>query len=67
LCLGQQIHNTVTTSAIDIHSFTAFKDIHQQMSVKGKIFVFLGDGIHKIKKKAEQTACEMAITNLEGF
>jgi len=67
LCLGQQIHNTVTSSAIDIHSFTAFKDIHQQMSVKGKIFVFLGDGIHKIKKKAEQTACEMAISNLDGF
>jgi len=67
LCLGQQIHNTVTSSAIDIHSFTAFKDIHQQMSEKGKIFVFLGDGLHKIKKKAEQTACEMAISNLDGF
>jgi len=67
LCLGQQIHNTVTSSAIGIHSFTAFKDIHQQMSEKGKIFVFLGDGIHKIKKKAEQTACEMAISNLDGF
>ena len=37
------------------------------MSEKGKIFVFLGDGIHKIKKKAEQTACEMAISNLDGF
>ena len=67
LCLGQQIHNTVTSSAIGIHSFTTFKDIHQQMSEKGKIFVFLGDGIHKIKKKAEQTACEMAISNLDGF
>lgn len=67
LCLGQQIHNTVTSSAIDIRSFTEFKDIHKQMSEKGKIFVFLGDGIHKIKKKAEQTACEMAINNLDGF
>jgi dsRNA-specific ribonuclease len=67
LCLGQQIHNTITTSAVDIHSFRTFKDIHQQMSVRGKIFIFLGDGVHKIKKKAEQTACEMAISNLDGF
>ena len=67
LCLGQQIHNTVATSAIDIHSFTTFKDIHQQMSEKGKIFVFLGGGIHKIKKKAEQISCENAIKNIENF
>jgi dsRNA-specific ribonuclease len=67
LCLGQQIHNTNTTSAISIQSFKTFKDIHQQMSERGKIFVFLGDGVHKIKKKAEQMACEMAIANLDGF
>ena len=34
------------------------------MSIYGKILVFLGDGHHKIKKKAEQTACENAINNL---
>ena len=29
-----------------------------------KIFVFLGSGIHKIKKKAEQIACEVALAQL---
>jgi len=67
LCLGQQIHNAITSTAIGIRSFSSFKEIHQHMSEKGKIFIFLGDGIHKIKKKAEQTACELAINNLDGF
>jgi hypothetical protein len=34
------------------------------MSVAGKVFVFLGEGKHKIKKKAEQTACEEALAAL---
>jgi hypothetical protein len=41
--------------------------MHQYMSQFGKIFVFLGEGIHKIKKKAEQIACDSAIRNLNGF
>ena len=32
-----------------------------------KIFVFLGGGIHKIKKKAEQTSCEEALQALNNF
>jgi dsRNA-specific ribonuclease len=34
------------------------------MSVNSKVFIFLGEGKHKIKKKAEQIACEMAIKYL---
>jgi dsRNA-specific ribonuclease len=67
LCLGQQIHNAVSSTALPIQSFASFVDIHQQMSEKGKMFIFLGDGVHKIKKKAEQTACEIAIQNLNDF
>jgi hypothetical protein len=37
------------------------------MSEKGKVLVFLGEGVHKIKKKAEQISCETAIHNLSGF
>ena len=43
------------------------KDIHQYMSEHGKILVFLGEGLHKIKKKAEQVACEEAIQKLNTF
>jgi len=37
------------------------------MSQYNKIFVFLGEGLHKIKKKAEQIACEDAIAKLNAF
>jgi hypothetical protein len=37
------------------------------MSKRGKIFVLLGGGKHKIKKKAEQMACDEAIKHLSGF
>ena len=67
LCLGQPIHNVTTSTATPIHNFTSFMEIHQYMSEKGKVFIFLGEGTHKIKKKAEQSACEIAISNLENF
>ena len=34
------------------------------MSIHGKVLVFLGEGKHKIKKKAEQIACESAVQAL---
>jgi dsRNA-specific ribonuclease len=37
------------------------------MSIHNKIFLFLGEGKHKIKKKAEQIACEEAMNQLEGY
>ncbi len=67
LCLGQPIHNLVQSQSIHINKFKSYDDIHQYMSENRKIFVFLGEGVHKIKKKAEQTACENAIKNLENF
>lgn len=67
LCLGQQIHNVTTSNAIPVQRFSSFVEIHQHMSEQGKIFIFLGEGTHKIKKKAEQSACEFAISNLDGF
>ena len=42
----------------------SIQDIHNYMSVHGKVFVFLGEGKHKIKKKAEQIACERAVQAL---
>ena len=64
LCLGQAIHEAVITNCLNIQNFKSYAEIHQHMSIYGKILVFLGDGHHKIKKKAEQTACENAINNL---
>ena len=33
----------------------------------GKIFLFLGESKHKIKKKAEQTACRLAIELIKNI
>jgi dsRNA-specific ribonuclease len=68
LCLGQALHETRgKTPIICAHAFTGFHQIHEYMSVNRKIFLFLGEGKHKIKKKAEQVACESAITILRPW
>jgi dsRNA-specific ribonuclease len=67
LCLGQPIHNKKHNDSIPITNFSSYGDIHQYMSQHNKIFVFLGEGKHKIKKKAEQIACDEAIRHLQSF
>ena len=58
LCLGQKIHEVQQKEAIDFKSIGSFENIQKIMENEEKIFVYLGKGIHKIKRKAEQMACE---------
>ena len=67
LCLGQPVFGLKHVNSTPLMTFRSFGEIHQYMSTNGKIFVFLGEGKHKIKKKAEQIACESAIERLKGF
>lgn len=67
LCLGQFVHGLKHDDSISIDTFSNYNDIHQYMSEKGKIFMFMGEGKHKIKKKAEQIACDSAIAKLNEF
>jgi dsRNA-specific ribonuclease len=67
LCLGQPVFGLKHVHSTPIDKFRSFSEIHQQMSSTGKVFLFLGEGQHKIKKKAEQMACESAIERLKGF
>lgn len=67
LCLGQPVFGLKHIHSTSIESFQSFSEIHQQMSSTGKVFLFLGEGQHKIKKKAEQMACESAIERLKMF
>jgi len=62
LCVGQTIHETNRHNAIYLEKFANFAAIHEH----GKILVFLGKGLHKIKKKAEQFACEDVISRLSS-
>jgi dsRNA-specific ribonuclease len=65
LCLGQQIYNLSHTEAVDISFFKNFKAIQDFVTEKGKAFIFMGEGQHKIKRKAEQIACNEAIKFLD--
>ena len=67
LCLGQPIFGLTHHDSIPCSQFKNFHEIHQYMSVSGKIFLFLGEGKHKIKKKAEQIACDSAIQLLRSY
>jgi len=58
LCLGQKIHQVDKSEAIHFDFYGSFDKIQEEFNINHKIFVFLGKGIHKIKRKAEQTACE---------
>ena len=64
LCLGQPIFGLTHRHSTPFSNFKSYDEIHQYMSMNGKIFLFLGEGMHKIKKKAEQLACDEAIKQL---
>ena len=65
LCLGQKIHEVRKEEAIKFTTFGSFEMINNKYEEDGKIFVFLGKGTHKIKRKAEQIACEETLKLLE--
>ena len=67
LCLGQPVHSVTVNESKLITEFTSFQEIHQYMCMNGKVLVNLGKGLHKIKKKAEQIACEEALRALQSF
>ena len=65
LCLGQEIHEVKIDDAIDFNKFGSFAKIHEKLAENdGKLFIFMGKGTHKIKKKAEQIACEQTLNKL---
>ena len=66
LCLGQSIHNLEHSQAININTLNDFIGVQEYITQNnGKIFLFLGEGVHKIKRKAEQTACNVALNLLK--
>ena len=65
LCLGQMFHSIRYEDSININAYKSLKEIHEEMTTNGKLFILLGEGKHKIKKKAEQMACEIAVKNMD--
>jgi dsRNA-specific ribonuclease len=62
LCLGQPIFNVTHDDSIDISVFKTFTSIHEYVDKNTKVLIYMGEGQHKIKRKAEQIACNEAIT-----
>ena len=67
LCVGQPIHNMKINGAIHINTIKTFNAIHEHIAIHNKIFLFLGEGQHKIKRKAEQIACEEALQKINNY
>jgi len=68
LCLGQPIHNMRPEDAVVFPGggMTCFADIHRVMQENRRVFLLLGRGQNKKKKKAEQLACENALQAIEA-
>ena len=65
ICIGQAIHEVNLDEAVPFSEYGSFEAIQTMYEKIGKAFVFMGEGTHKIKKKAEQLACEIALSNLD--
>ena len=64
LCIGDQIYNMNTDNAIPYENFGSFGSITEYLKTNETVLVFLGEGTHKIKKKAEQSACSDVIKKI---
>jgi hypothetical protein len=67
LCIGQHVYNCSPAESVHIDNLRNFAAIHEYIEKNGKIFLFLGEGQHKIKRKAEQIACNEAIQKLDLY
>lgn len=64
LCLGQPAFGLMHDHAVHYREFDGLHAVHDYMSQHSKAFIFLGEGKHKLKKKAEQLACSEALAHL---
>ena len=67
LCMGQPVHTVKPRDAIHIDTIKTFQAIQLYIQQHEKVFVFLGEGLHKIKRKAEQIACYEALQKVNGY
>ena len=65
ICFGQNIHNARINNAVNFDKLGSFKAIHELLEKQDKLLVILTKAEHKIKKKAEQIACDQAIKLIE--
>jgi dsRNA-specific ribonuclease len=64
LRIGIPLHEVTPNNAESYEHYGSFAAIGQKIAVDDSVFIFLGQGCHKIKKKAEQIACEQALARI---
>ena len=64
LCIGQHHHDLSHSDSVCFSKFNNFTNIQEYIQKNDKIYVFFADSKHKIKKKAEQQACKLAIDQI---
>ena len=65
ICIGESIVNLTHSDFVPFSHYGSFAKMQLVLESEEKLFVFLGEAKHKIKKKAEQCACKEAITQIE--
>ena len=65
ICIGENIVNVDFNDSKPFSAYGSFEKIQKELTNNGNLFIFLGEGKHKIKKKAEQTACRLAIEQIQ--
>ena len=64
LCLNCKSHQVVHSDSIKYETFGSFENIHKYLEDNDSLFIFFAGSKHKIKKKAEQAACQIAINKI---
>jgi dsRNA-specific ribonuclease len=65
LCIGESIHVQNIENAKTLEEFGTIENIMSYLQENKKVFICLGKGQHKIKRKAEQIACQYILE--KGF
>ena len=65
LAINVPIQEIKPENAETISGNISFKELHKTLEAEGQIFILLSTSSHKIKKKAEQNACEIALSIID--
>ena len=66
LCLNCNYYEMSHEDSVYYDTFNSIKDIHKYLEENEKAFVFFAESKHKIKKKAEQAACKLAVDKIKN-
>lgn len=67
LYIGDEYTELLKTDTRSLSSYSSYAEMHDEVARTGRVLVDLGSSVHKIKKKAEQAACCLAIEALGRF